>query len=931
VKDLSSRRRSARWLALALLGACVVAPAARAQQFPGQPAPVEVKPSFGPMREDRGTANRPYDLVKIRLALEVDLAQKRFAGSVTNHVVALNGGTSSLWFDAENLQIEAVTVDGAAVPFKHEKSRLEATLLAPANAGQELAVEIRYVGKEPKRGLWFIQPSAESPSLLPECWSQGQAEDNRHWIPTWDYPSDRATFEGEFTVKDGLTVVSNGKLVEKRPAGDGKTTWRYALDFPFATYLISLCVGDYERYADDWKGIPVEYYVQRGIGEAKARRSFGQTPDMIEFFSSKIGVPYPYPKYSQVAVQNFIVGGMENISATTQTDSTLHDEREHLDRESQGLVAHELAHQWWGDYLTCRTWRHLWLNEGFAQYFDALYNEKVNGRDAFVLNVRSSQQQAIASDARAPRPLVESFFNRAPNGDGHNNVYVRGASVLHMIRSLLGDEGWWKAMHHYCTKHAGQLVDSKDLEDAIEEATGQNLHWLFEQFVYLGGHPKFAVAQSYDAAKKEVVLDVKQTQDTANMVAVFRWPCTIEVVCGDARARHAVWLDQREQQIRLPAASEPTMVAFDQGSALLKEIDFKKGAAELAFIAGGGDSDAVARLAAIEQLGAVEEKDKELARATLAKVAQGKEWRDLRVAACNALAKLGGPAAIDALAAGLRDGESRVRRAAVAGVAALEKELGEKRASLAAAIASALHDDLSYSVQSSACDALAKLGGDEALVALRAATDFASPDDRVGSAALRARLTLKDAMAVDEVFTMARSAPGTPRRSLGLRSLGSIPADLLGHRRDEAIALLLPLAENGGDAQRAAIGGLGDLKALEAEPLLRKLAEKTDGPRGLRFTVAGALRQIEEAKKLAAAPAAPPPAPPTVEQLAQTIADLQKQVAELKAKLEAQQKATSPAPAAVPDVRTAPAAPTSTAPATSPASAPSGTRAASGG
>ncbi len=862
-----------------------------AQAGPGGAAPVEVKPNFGPMREDRGTANRVYDLVKVHLRLKVDLEQKSFAGSVTNHITALSGGTQSLWFDAENLAIEAVTVDGAAVPFRHEKGRLEVTLLAPVPAGQSLAVEIRYSASNPKRGLWFIAPTPESPKLLPECWSQGQAEDNRHWIPTWDYPSDRAAFEGEFTVKDGLTVVSNGKQVERRPAGDGFTTWCYVLDFPFATYLISLCVGHYERYADDWRGVPVEYYVQAGVGEAKARRSFGQTPDMLEFFSTKIGVPYPYPKYSQVAVQNFIAGGMENISATTQTDSTLHDEREHLDRDSQGLVAHELAHQWWGDYLTCRTWRHLWLNEGFAQYYDALYNEKVNGADAFALQMRGNQQQAINADHRTPRPLVESFFNRADQGDGHNNEYVRGASVLHMIRGLLGDDGWWRAMHHYCTKHAGQLVDSLDLEVAIEEATGQNLHWLFEQFVYLGGHPKLAITQSYDADKKEVVLDVKQTQDAANMVAVFRWPVPIEVVAGGVRTRTTMWLDKREQQFRLPASEPPQMVAFDQGSALLKEVDFKKSAAELAFIATGGDRDAVARIVAVEQLAAVEEK--ELARTTLIEVLAREQARDVRSAAANGLAKLGGPASVAALLRLVGDRESRVRRAAISGLGTLAAELGEGREAVGARVAETLRSDLSYQVQSSACDALSKIGGDSALVALRAATDFASPNDRVGGAALRARLALADAMAVDEVFAFARSAPDAPRRTLGVQSLGAIPASLLGSRRDEAIALLLPLAENGGEAQRAAIGSLGDLKALEAEPLLRKLAEKSDGPRFLRFAVGNALRQIEEAKAAAVAASAPAGAPatgragaPTVEELARTIEALQKELQELRQRVE---------------------------------------------
>src|SRR5262245_39685868 len=403
-------------LAAALLA--TLAPAAPAQNTRGGGPPVEVKPSFGAMRSDRGTESRVADLLKVHVRLKLDEKSDSFAGDVVNDVEWLEPGAKEIWFDAEEMKVSGAKVDGKEAPFRQEPHRVFVTLPAPAVCGQKAAIEIDYAVEKPHRGLWFIHPSADEPALHDEIWSQGESEDNRRWIPTWDYPSDRAAFEGEFTVRDGLTVVSNGRLVEKKAAEPGWTTWHWSLDFPFATYLLSLCVGHYERYADDWHGIPVEYYVQEGVGEAKARRSFGQTPDMIDFFSTRIGVPYPYPKYAQTAVQRFIAGGMENISATTQTDSTLHDEREHLDRDSQGLVAHELAHQWFGDALTCRTWRHLWLNEGFADFFEALYREARNGEDDFRLEMRNEQRSACASMNRgAPRPLVESFFNRAPEGD----------------------------------------------------------------------------------------------------------------------------------------------------------------------------------------------------------------------------------------------------------------------------------------------------------------------------------------------------------------------------------------------------------------------------------------------------------------------------------------------------------------------------------
>jgi len=892
--------------------------------------PVEVKPSYGAMREDRGTESRVADLQKVHVRLKLDEKADRFEGDVVNEVAWLAAGATDVWFDAENMKVGAVKVDGKPVEWKQDEHRIRVTLPAPAVYGAKAAIEIDYAVEKPKRGLWFIHPTPEEPGLLDEIWSQGESEDTRHWIPTWDYPSDRTAFEGEFTVRDGLTVVSNGKLVEKKPLGDGWTTWRWSIDFPFATYLISLCVGHYERWADDWHGIPVEYYVQQGIGEAKARRSFGQTPDALEFFSTKIGVPYPYAKYAQTCVQHFIAGGMENISATTQSDSTLHDEREHLDRDSQGLMAHELAHQWFGDYLTCRTWRHLWLNEGFANYFEALYRRQSRGEDDYRLEMRNEVRSAASSMNRgAPRPLVESFFNRAPDGDGNNAVYVRGSSTLRMIHAQLGDELWWKAIHHYVTKHAGQLVDSKDFEDSIEEATGKNLHWLFEEYCYLGGHPKFAITQSWDGATHEVILNVKQTQDTSNMVPVFVYPVPIEVVCKEGRATHTVWVRTKEQEIRLPAPSAPLMVAFDSGNAMLKEVEFKKGAAELAFIAQGGDPDVVARLTAVEQLADAADADKDLARKTLASVLTGKDHRDVRAAAADGVGKLGGANAGATLSAGVKDPESRVRRACVAALGRVVKELGDSKEAVTQAVADALRTDLSYNVQQAACDTLGKLGGDAAVVALRAATDFPSPNDRVGSSAIRARLALQDGMAVDEVFKMVGRGGDPKRRALGLASIGGLSDAQLGERRDEAIALLIDAAQREDAGARSAIQALGELKAVEAEETLKKLAERQNGPRFVAFAARNSLRQIDEAKKKAAADLAAATTPvkpaPTPEELARTVGELQKQIDALRTELDGMKKAapaapkatTSPAPAPGPATPAGPP-PSGAAPGTQP-------------
>lgn len=819
------------------------------------PVAVAQEPHFGAMRSDRGTENRLCDLVAVRLELRLDERAKTFEGRVENELVSLRDGLTELWLDAQDLDVVSVRVGGLPAEFRTGEGRLWITPPNPLRLGRPYRVAVDYRGSSPQRGLYFIHPDEEDPDLGYEIWSQGQSEDNRRWIPTWDYPTDRATFSGEFTVREGLTVVSNGALVEVRPAADeGWATWVYALDLPFPTYLISIGVGDYERYVDDFRGIPVEYYVQRGVGEETARRSFGKTPDMLAFFSDRTGIPYPYPKYSQVAVQNFVVGGMENISATTQTDRTLHDEREHLDEQSEGLVAHELAHQWWGDLLTTRTWRHLWLNEGFATYFEALYTEHDRGTDAFRLEMRENQRSAVGRDANGRAvPLVESFFNRRPTCGGGNDVYVKGSSVLYMIHSILGDELWWRAIRHYGEKHAGELVETQDLEVAIEEATGYNLHWLFEEYVYLPGHPELEVAQRWDEGAKEVVLVVKQVQDTSGMVPVFRYPVPIEVTTEAGARLHEVWLTEAEQEVRLPAESEPLMVRFDKGSAMLKTITFPKSAETLAYQA-LHDDDVVGRLIAIEQLPEVG--DESVAFDALREVLAKEGAAELREVAARGLGALGGLRArevVETLLAGLRDDAPRVRRQCA-------RQLGDWRERLLARfdavvdeLVQALPSEPSYRTQEAFIDALARLGSSRALPVLREAEGYPSPDGGVAAAALSARLRLRDQGALDGVLALAERGASTEEKARGLELLGSL-RDLEGERRAKVAELLIAAARGGnGTTARAAVQSLGELEMSEGVATLRELAADEGGGgrsgRWFRRGVQRSIERIEEAQR----------------------------------------------------------------------------------
>ena len=284
--------------------------------------------------------------------------------------------------DAFDLTVHRVRSNGRLLPFDNDRRRLTIGLGRSRRVGRNIRLVVEYEAM-PRRGLYFLRPDEAYPNRPRQVWSQGEDEDSRHWFPCYDYPNDRVTSEVVVTVPSRYIAISNGRLLEVREGEDATKTYHWRQEQPHATYLVSLVVGEFARIEDEVDGIPVEYYVPPGR-EEDARRTLGQTPDVLRFFSETTGVPYPWDKYAQVTVADFIFGGMENTTATTLTDTVLHDQRAHLDFSAVALVAHEAAHQWFGDLLTCRDWSHAWLNEGFATYFELLYKEHHEGADEFV-------------------------------------------------------------------------------------------------------------------------------------------------------------------------------------------------------------------------------------------------------------------------------------------------------------------------------------------------------------------------------------------------------------------------------------------------------------------------------------------------------------------------------------------------------------------
>ena len=499
---------------------------------------------------------------------------------------------------------------GVSLKFDYDatKQKLGVMLDHSYQPADEITLVISYHTNKPTagqailggNGLTFIRPRPDDPSRPKQVWTQGESETNHEWFFCFDHPNDFVTSEAIVTVEKPLSVVSNGKLISVKENPDGSRTFDWKIDEPHATYLSSVIVGEFTPVTGEYQGVPIMTYVYpKEIEEGKVTAA--RLPEMVKFFSEKTGLKYPYAKYAQTTVRDF-GGGMENISATTQTDNMIHDARTELDSDSDGLQSHELAHQWFGDYLTCRNWSDIWLNESFATYFQAMWDEHRLGRDAFLyLDVKGNQDQYYQAWARQQgRPIVTKNYAN-PDAVFDTYAYPRGGAVLHMLRTILGEDNWWRSINHYLTKYAHQPVETEQFRIAIEETTGRPMDWFFDEWLYKMGHPVFNVTQDYDAAKKTLTLKVRQEQkpdpdSQYPQVGFFQTPVDVEIASASGTRIEHVQIDPKEEQLfKFAADSEPLLVNFDYGDTLIKELNFNKSNGQL-FYQLTNDQDVLGRI-----------------------------------------------------------------------------------------------------------------------------------------------------------------------------------------------------------------------------------------------------------------------------------------------------------------------------------------------
>jgi aminopeptidase N len=534
------------------------------------------KPFSPPGTPLRYAGDRPFRTARVRLELDLDLAQRRLSGAATLHMEARRDGLTTLTLDAAELTIDSVAVDGKETEsFRYDGQALVIKLGRAAKRGRTVAVTVRYHA-QPRRGLYFVGPDAAHPDRAPQCWTQGQDDDSKYYWPCVDAPIEKAPLEVLATAPAGNFLLSNGDLRSRDELPDGRIRWHYALDFPTPPYLVTLVCGPFVEIADHAPGTGVDVFAYAPPGrEADARRSFARTAQMIDHFSARIGVPYPHKRYSQIFVPNFIFGGMENTTATTLTDLVLLDERAALDHDVDALVSHELAHQWWGDLVTCREWSDAWLNEGFATYFEYVWREHAKGRDEADVELLSDAEAYLNEADRYQRPIVCRRYDEPIHlFDGH--LYDKGGRVLHMVRHALGDEGFWASIREYATRHARQSVDTRDLARAIEDVTGRNLAPFFDRWVERAGHPDLACTWTWDDEDGVGRLRVAQKQPISDDMPAFQFDTAVRIEGGGTWHDHAVSITEATHVFEFPLAEAPRQVVFDPGDVILKTVKMDK-------------------------------------------------------------------------------------------------------------------------------------------------------------------------------------------------------------------------------------------------------------------------------------------------------------------------------------------------------------------
>ena len=540
------------------------------------------------------SATRSNDLLHTKLDLHFNWEEEQVMGEATLSFKPYFYSTSSLVLDAKGFDIHTVQLGGPTgqqLEYDYDGNQITIELDKAYNRNDEYTIYIDYTASPSEsggsaaitsdKGLFFINPRNEDPDKPQQIWTQGETENNSRWFPTIDKPNERCTQEMLVTVKDKFVTLSNGVLVNATENSDGTRTDYWKMDQPHAPYLFMLAIGEFAVVEESWQGKPVSYYVEPAY-EEDATAIFSNTKEMLTYFSDILGVSYPWPKYAQVVVRDYVSGAMENTTSSIFGEFVQRHKRELIDDHNERIVAHELFHHWFGDFVTCENWANLTMNEGFANYSEYLWFEHKYGEDAADYHLLQEWSGYFGSGGF--HPLIHfGYGDKEDMFDAHS--YNKGGSVLHMLRQHVGDDAFFAALNVYLTDNAYTAVEAHNLRLAFEKVTGEDLNWFFNQWYFDQGHPQISVDHQYDEASKQLTINAIQVQDAESMPAIFQLPVNVDIYMeeGEAPIRQNIFIKEREASFTFDLPTAPKLVIFDADRALLAQVQESKTKEEYIF------------------------------------------------------------------------------------------------------------------------------------------------------------------------------------------------------------------------------------------------------------------------------------------------------------------------------------------------------------
>lgn len=600
--------------------------------------------------------NRDYDQLHISLDLALDIPRGMVSGKAVYRLVPLSDNFRRIRLHTRSTEVHRVILKDKTPDYRIESGTLLIDLPTIYSSKDTIEFQIEYSSK-PERGIYFFSPDEKYPSKPLQAWTQGQGENNRHWYPAYDLPDDKLTTELKIKVPKELKVIGIGELVSIENKGEF-STYYWKMDKPHSNYLNSFIAGEFSTKKEKFMDVSIEYNVPKKYFNT-LEYYFGKTPKMIGFFSGFV-VPYPYSRYAQTTVWDFEYGGMENITSTTMNQRMLHDEFAWPNYSAEDLVAHELAHQWFGDYLTCKTWDHIWLNEGFATFFNNLWEEYENDPTHYLWAMNGSQTAAKAESDKDTSTYSDSLItNKIPAELKDGRAYSRGASILHTLRWILGDETFKRGLKNYVMKFAHNSVVTDDFKVTMEKSTGADLTNFFNEWVYSPGYPVFSIENGYNPASGSFDVTVSQKSSHKNGPAFYHIGLPLRIYAGKQIIDTLLQLNGNVNKFSIPVNAAVDLAVYNRFTQLLCSIETNYGFDELVYMLRYED-DVILKAYAIDKLKSFG-KD---ATPELVSAFKREKFYGLKIKLIEALSVIKDDSTSETIIAALNDADARVRESA---------------------------------------------------------------------------------------------------------------------------------------------------------------------------------------------------------------------------------------------------------------------------